>query len=291
MATPARRIRIIFNPAAGWRRRMRLERVLVRLRELGCAITIYETQAPGDAEAHARGIDPAECDVVVAAGGDGTINEVVNGLAGSTLPLGIVPLGTANVLAAEIGLPREPRAIADTIAFGRPMPIFSGSANGRRFAMMVGIGFDARVVEGLHLGLKRSFGKAAYVTSALGALARHRAGDYSVEIDGTIFPAAAVVIAKGHYYGGRFVVAARARLEEPILQVALFAGARRGDLLRYARALAANRIEALGDVRVLPAREVRVTGLAGERVQLDGDLVADLPLVATICAAPITILR
>jgi diacylglycerol kinase (ATP) len=291
VTTPARRIRVIYNPTAGWRRRMRLERTLVRLREVGCPVTIYETQAPGDAEAHARAIDAAQCDAVVAAGGDGTINEVVNGLAGSALPLGIVPLGTANVLAAELGLPLEPRALAECIAFGRPVPIFTGSANGRRFAMMVGVGFDARVVEGLDPGLKRAFGKAAYGASALGAMLRHRACGYRVEIDGTIFPAAAVVIAKGHYYGGRFVVAARARLEEPVLQVALFAGAGRGDLLRYAMALVANRIEMLRDVRVLPAREVRVTGPAGERAQLDGDLVAELPLVATIAATPIAILR
>jgi YegS/Rv2252/BmrU family lipid kinase len=287
---PARRIRIIYNPAAGWRRRRRLERVLAELRTLGCGVTLDETRAPGDAISFARGVDAALCDAVVAAGGDGTINEVMNGLAGAALPLGIVPLGTANVFAAELGLPRDPRALAESIAFGRPTPVYCGSANGRRFAMMVGIGFDARVVEGLDLGLKRIFGKGAYVASALGAWARHSAGGYEVEIDGTAFPAAAVVIAKGHYYGGRFVVAAEARLDEPLLHVALFAGRGRGDLLRYALALALNRIAALGDVRVLPAREVRVTGPLGERVQIDGDLAAGLPLVATVTPSPLALL-
>ena len=220
----ARRIHIIFNPAAGWRRRARLERVLQRLDALGAAVTLRETRARGDAESIARGLDAAACDAVVAAGGDGTINEVLNGLGGRAPPLGIVPLGTANVLAAEIGLPRDPGAVADIIAFGRPAPIYCGSANGRRFAMMVGIGFDARVVEGIDLRLKRLFGKAAYVASALAALARHAASQYRVEIDGAAHSAAAVVIAKGHYYGGRFVVAAQARLDEPLLHVALFGG-------------------------------------------------------------------
>jgi diacylglycerol kinase (ATP) len=265
--------------------------VLAELHALGCALALDETRAPGDAAAYARGIDAETCDAVVAAGGDGTINEVMNGLADSGLPLGIVPLGTANVFAAELGLPRDPRAIAESIAFGRLTPVYCGSANGRRFAMMVGIGFDARVVEGLDLGLKRSFGKGAYVASALGAWARHAASGYEVEIDGVVFPAAAVVIAKGHYYGGRFVIAAQARLDEPMLHVALFAGRGRGDLLRYARALVRNRIAALDDVRVLPAREVRVTGPAGERVQLDGDLAAGLPLVATVMPAPLALLR
>ena len=286
-----RRIRIIYNPAAGWRRRMRLERVLAQLRALGCGIALDETAAPGDAEAYARGIDAAECDAVVAAGGDGTINEVMNGLDGAALPLGIVPLGTANVLATRSACraTRAPSPRASPSA-GRCRSI-RGSANGRRFAMMAGIGFDARVVAGLDLGLKRAFGKAAYAASALAALARHARCAYAVEIDGAAFAAAAVVIAKGRYYGGRFVIASRARLDEPVLQVALFAGERRGDLLRYARALATNRIEAQGDVRVLPAREVRIAGPAGERVQLDGDLAAGLLLVVTVAAAPLALLR
>jgi YegS/Rv2252/BmrU family lipid kinase len=287
----ARRVHIIFNPTAGWRRRSRLDRVVRRLGELGATVTLCETRARGDAESIARGLDTAACDAVVAAGGDGTINEVMNGLDGKDLPLGIVPLGTANVLAAEIGLPRDPGVVADAIAHGRPMPIYCGSVNGRRFAMMVGVGFDARVVEGLDLGLKRRVGKAAYVASAMGALARHAAGGYRVEIDGAAHDAAGVVIAKGRYYGGRFIVAARARLDEPLLQVALFGGAGRGDVLRYARALASNRIDSLRDVRVLPAREVRVTGPDGEAVQMDGDLAMSLPLVVTVPSRPIALLR
>lgn len=287
----ARRIHIVFNPTAGWRRRARLEGVLKRLDALGADVTLRETRARGDAELIARGLDEASCDAVVAAGGDGTINEVLNGLGGRAPPLGIVPLGTANVFAAEIGLPRDPVAVADIIAFGRPAPIYCGSANGRRFAMMVGIGFDARVVEGIDLRLKRLFGKAAYVASALAALARHDASQYRVEIDGAAHSAAAVVIAKGHYYGGRFVVAAQARLDEPLLHVALFGGGGRGDVLRYACALAANRIAALGDVRILPAREVRVAGPEGEAVQIDGDVAMGLPLVATVAPQPIELLR
>jgi len=287
----ARRVHVIYNPTAGWRRRRLLERVLERLGALGCAVSVFETGARGDAEARARGLDTALFDAVVAAGGDGTINEVVNGLGDANLPLGIVPLGTANVLAAELGLTLEPDALAHAIAAGRPVPVFPGCANGRRFTMMTGVGFDARVVAGIDPALKRALGKAAYVVSACGALARFAPSRYAVEIDGTRHEAAGLIIAKGHFYGGRFVVAAQARLEEPMLQAALFAGAGRGDVLRYAAALALNRVETLGDVRVVPAREVRVAGPAGEAVQLDGDLAATLPLVVTVAARPIALLR
>ena len=125
-----RRVNVIYNPTAGWRRRARLERVLERLGELGASVTLRETRGRGDAEMLARAADPAACDAVVAAGGDGTINEVMNGLDRRNLPLGIVPLGTANVLAAEIGLPREPRAQAEAIACGRPTTSIAAAPTG-----------------------------------------------------------------------------------------------------------------------------------------------------------------
>ncbi len=284
-----RRLYVIYNPAAGWCRRQRYARVLAHLKRLGCRLAIRETAARGDAEALARAADPASCDLVVAAGGDGTINEVINGLRESALPLAILPLGTANVLAAEIGLAGGARAIAETIARGAVRPVFLGSANGRRFALMVGVGFDARVVEGLDLRLKKALGRLAYALAALGRLCRYRAERYQVEIDGQPFTAAALVIAKGHYYGGRFVVAAEARLDEPRLHVALFERTGRWNLLRYAWALLAGRVDRLADVRILPAHSVAVSGRAGEAVQADGDLVAALPLAVTLADAPLAL--
>ncbi|MGO8868610.1 MAG: diacylglycerol/lipid kinase family protein [Alphaproteobacteria bacterium] len=286
-----RRLLVIYNPAAGWHRRRRFAHVLARLARLGCALSVRETAAQGDAEAFARAADPAAVDLVVAAGGDGTINEAINGLAQSAIPLAILPLGTANVLAAEIGLAGSARAIAETIAFHAPHPVFLGSANGRRFALMVGVGFDARVIGALDLRLKRAVGKLAYALSALSQLVGYRARRYQVEIDGKHFTAAALVIAKGHYYGGRFIVARDARLDEPRLHVALFERAGRWNLLRYAWGLIAGRMDRLADVRVVPASSVTVEGEPGEAVQADGDLVAALPLAVTLAKEPLALVR
>ena len=159
--TAARRLLIIFNPAAGWRRRQRLAPVLTRLREHGCALVVRETQGPGDAERFAAEVDPDAFDIVVAAGGDGTVNETINGLARSGLPLGLIPLGTANVLAAEIGLRTDPASLARCLVFGEPRPIALGAANGRRFILMAGAGFDAQVVAGVSVPMKRWLGKGA----------------------------------------------------------------------------------------------------------------------------------
>lgn len=282
-----RRLLVIYNPVAGWRRRRHFQRVLAHVERLGCKVSLRATGARGDAEAFARGAAPEDFDLVVAAGGDGTINEVINGLAQSALPLALLPLGTANVLAAEIGLEANAASVAQAIARHAPRPVFLGNANGRRFAMMVGVGFDARVVERLDLGLKRSLGKLAYVASALGQLVRYRPIRYQVEVDGKPYPAAAVLIAKGHYYGGRFVIAADARLDQPRLHVALFERPGRWNLLRYAFALASDRIGRLSDVRILPATSVTVRGPLGELVQADGDLVTALPLTISLAERPL----
>ncbi len=124
-----------------------------------------ETTRPGDAEKTANLLQAADFDVVVAAGGDGTINEVANGLikaTGAVPPLAIIPLGTANVLAEEIGLRGQPAAIAKAIACGDRITVHLGLANGRHFIMMAGVGFDAHVVANVDLALKRRTGKIAY---------------------------------------------------------------------------------------------------------------------------------
>src|ERR1700748_1084353 len=113
-----KRLLLIHNPTAGWRRRHRLQAVLDALDRDGCTVTLKETTCRGDAEAFARAARAEDYDRVVVAGGDGTMNEAINGLADRRLPLAIVPMGTANVLAAEIGLGLSPAAIARTIVQG-----------------------------------------------------------------------------------------------------------------------------------------------------------------------------
>lgn len=278
-----RRLLVIFNPAAGWRRRRRLDAVLAALGALGCAVDLRRTLGPGCAERIAAGADPAAVDAVVAAGGDGTVNEVINGLAESGLPLGIIPLGTANVLAAEIGLGRTPASIAATLAHGPVRPVHVGRANGRRFAMMTGVGFDAHVVAHVSLRLKRSLallglGKLAYAAETLSQLLVYRRARYEVLVDGVARAAASVVVAKGHFYGGRFQLAREARLADPCFHVVLFGRSGRLHVLRYAAALLLDRIDRLPDVEILRARTVEVRAPAGEPVQGDGDLFAHLPL-------------
>ena len=117
IAVPPRRILVVFNPAAGRARRARFEHVMTALRAHGCVVTLKETTAPRHAESIARDSSAMDFDIIAAAGGDGTINEVVNGLVGKNMPVGLIPLGTANVLAREIGLRLTPKEIAHALAY------------------------------------------------------------------------------------------------------------------------------------------------------------------------------
>ena len=289
-SSPPRRLLVIVNPTAGRARSRRLATVLDALKSEGAEMAVLETRARGDAERLAAIAAPMRHDAVVVAGGDGTINEAINGLAVSDLPLAIIPLGTANVLASELGLPKAPAALARLIATAAPRAVHVGEANGRRFALMVGAGFDARVVEGVNLALKRRVGKLAYVAESLAQIARHVPCSYEVEIDGVRWTAASAVVAKGRYYGGTFTVAPRASLNVPRLHVCLFARAGRWNVLRYAAALVLGRLHRLPDVRVVEGQEVRIVGPAGEAAHGDGDVIATLPLDVRVSPRPLRVI-
>jgi diacylglycerol kinase (ATP) len=289
-AKPApRRLLIIFNPVAGWRRRRRLAPVLDQLRAHGCAPVLRETAGPGDAERFAAEADPGAFDLVVAAGGDGTVNETINGLARSGLPLALIPLGTANVLAAEIGLRSDPASVARCVALGEIRPITLGAANGRRFILMAGAGFDAHVVAGVSPRLKGWLGKGAYVLSTLRQLVTFEFPTYEVQTDNTVWQAASVIIANARYYGGRFVCAPAASLESDTLQVCLFERAGRLATIGYAVALFSGRLPDVAGYRLLEARRIEVRGRSGEPLQGDGDVIGRLDATFEVLPAALNL--
>jgi len=289
--TNPRRLLVIYNPTAGGRRRQRFEAVLAGLAHLGCPMDVRPTTGPGDAAAFARAADGAAHDLVVAAGGDGTINEVINGLVGereggpgaAVPPLAVLPLGTANVLATELGLDLVPGHIAQVIARGPLREISLGRASGpdgaeHFFSLMAGAGFDARVVAGIDLRVKRLLGKGAYVLEGLRQMCRRKPPPLQVTVDGRPYEAASVVVSNARYYGGRYVLAPQARLEDPHFHVCLF---RHGDLLnilRYATALQRGSLPGSEGFEVVTGSDVRIEGERGAPVQADGDIIGHLPV-------------
>lgn len=285
-----KRILIIYNPTAGRARRIHFAKIKNELDCLGCEVSVQETTAQGDAESFARAAHAATFDVVVAAGGDGTINEVINGLIGRDLPLGVIALGTANALAAELDLPSRPAAIARVMATGTRRRCHVGQANGRHFMMMAGVGFDAHVVEDVCPVLKRLIGKGAYVWATITGLLRHTSNRYEVTVNGRTVSAASVVIGKGHYYGGRYICTPDAALDQASFQICLFKMGGPWATARYLLGLLQGTLSQRADVTLLEADRIKVDGRPADPVQGDGDIIARLPLEAYISEKTIDLL-
>lgn len=292
-----RRILVIFNPAAGSARRraQRLRRIIAELECRGCKVAVRPTQGPGDALRLARDAD-AHFDVIVAAGGDGTVNEVANGVFAASRPLAVVPLGTGNVLANEIGLPRKPQDLARLIAEGAPQPLWPGRAGDRLFVAMTGIGFDALVLSALDQRLKRRIGKLAFAWPILSCVCRYRRREFVFDIDGAAFRAASAIIVKGRLYAGRFVVVPGARVVDPLLHVVLFRRGSRLAILRYLAAMTLGILHRLPDVTILGARRVSIAAGTPEPigcsvVEIDGEIGGSLPLVVEIAGRPLLLVQ
>ena len=275
---------------------MLLRRAMDTLVRLGRAADLAETTAPGHATWLAQDAVRRGILLVVAAGGDGTIAEVANGIAGSAATLGILPFGTANVLAWELGLPRGPEAAAAVLAGGRTARIHPGLAtwrdgSQRLFVQMLGAGFDAAVVHGLPPGLKRGLGKGAYVLQALREMPRYGFPRIGVVLDeGPAIEVAGAIVTKGRLYAGRHLLAPDALPDEPGFRVALFprGGAWRAAL--YGAALPLDLLPRLSGMALRRAGRIELTTDAAVPTQADGDAAGHLPVTIRDAPAAIAVL-
>jgi diacylglycerol kinase family enzyme len=285
---------IVFNPAAGARRRQRLARALAALAPSGLAVRVAETLHPGHATALARDAAGGGTRLVVAAGGDGTIAEVAAGLAGTPCCLGILPFGTANVLAWELGLPPRPEAAARVLAEGRAAVLRPGIARhadgtARLFVQMVGAGFDAAVVANLSLALKRRIGRGAYVAQGVRELVRYPFPAFTAELDGVPETVVSAIVSKGRLYAGRHLLAPAAVPGEAGFQVALFRGGGPWRAALYGAALPLDLLPRLPGVELRRALRVRLLGGAVP-VQADGDPAGVLPVEIEDAPGPIHVM-
>jgi diacylglycerol kinase (ATP) len=261
----------------------------------GLEAELVETSGPGDAtriaaEAARKGVS----DVIVA-GGDGTINEALQGLMGTSARLGILPRGTANVLACELGLPLDCRRAASVIAQGNTRRVHLGcaldetSGTRRYFLLMAGIGIDALVVGRVRPGLKRRFGKAAFWYSGLSYLAEWKPRSFKIEVDGQIYNATFAIIGKSASYGGDLTVTPRAQIDQPDFEICIIeTHSRLHYLYLLSHAMRSGMPSGRRGVHFLCSTRARATGEAG--VQVDGELIGNLPMTFEIAPETIEIL-
>jgi YegS/Rv2252/BmrU family lipid kinase len=266
---------LIYNPAAGALRRNPdriLQRTIAALAHGEIVPRFLPTSAPGHADSLAREAVRQGADLVLVLGGDGTINEVVQGLIDSNVPLGVLPGGTANVLAMELGLGSRLEAAAKRLVTFEPRPValgrIIGSFGSRYFLLMAGAGLDANIVYEVSAGLKNAAGKLAYWVAGFARFFK-RVEQLDVRIDGKIHPCGFALISRVRNYGGDLEIASGASLHDDDFEVVLFEGSNPLRYAWYMLNVAAKRVQRIRGVLVLRAHHVDI--LTEAPVQIDGE--------------------
>lgn len=269
---------IIANPTSGGYDAGVLADVQARLEGLGFDTRIHLTSYAGEIGEICS--DPELfAGTLVIAGGDGSINEAVVGLQDHPLPpqLAVIPLGTANVLALELALPRKAKAIAELIAKQKTEPLHFGIVNGRPFVLMASTGFDAEVVHAVPLALKRRFGKLAYVMTAIRTGLTRKGIPLQIVLDGQECSGKFAVASNARHYGGPFVICPSGATE-PGLHMLILEKDDPWSSLRYGIALMLGRIHKSRGATVKAFTSARITATLPVAAQVDGDPFGTTPL-------------
>ena len=258
-------------------------------------MTCCPTTGPRAAGALARAQIAGGADLILAGGGDGTLNEVAEGMAHSQVPLGVLPAGTANVLAMEMKLGGDFLGAARRLSECRPHRIsigqVSSGADTRHFLLMAGIGLDAQIVYRVSVPLKARTGKLAYWFAGWSMLGR-RLPEFSIEADGVTHRCSFALVSKVRNYGGDFEIARDVSLFDDHFELVLFQGRSTLRYVRYFAGLIANRVEGVRGITVLRAARVSAPKPADERVclQIDGEFAGHLPAEIRIVPDALTLL-
>jgi diacylglycerol kinase (ATP) len=274
---------LIINPVSGGYSEQKLRKVKAALEGAGVTSELLLTKSADDATLFARRISLERREpFVVAVGGDGTVNGVINGLEPGKAVMAVLPLGTANVLAEELGIVSLDDAVA-RIVRGNTRPLTVGLLRAdrmeRRFLLMAGIGTDGRIVEQVRESEKRRVGKVAYLLSAARQMQKWERDRFEVIADGRRIDCHSLIVCNGARYGGGFVLAPGADIFAPGLQAACMTGNTRSAYLRLALSVISGRVMKNSDVTFVTAHELSVSGQMA--VQVDGDYCCRAPLRIT----------
>lgn len=281
---------IIANPTAGHTRSKRLKSVVDHLRKAGAKVEVVVTGSPGEGTVRAGEAVRAGHDAIVAAGGDGTVNEVLNGMADSGIALGVIPFGTANVLAAETGMPRRVHPLAEMLLDGRELAARPGRLGDHLFLLMAGAGLDAEIVDELDPGLKRMIGKVAYIRAAWKRIARAPLSRLIVTVGDQRLEGCLAIASKCRCYAGRIILAPRARLESGKFEVCVFSSHNRIRLIHQMLAVRFSVHIGMRDVHFLHGDRVHIESVGTSLLQTDGDLRGELPADLQVDANPIRLI-
>jgi len=290
---------VIFNPTA---RGEKARRFRAHLDEIGKQSTLKCTQGPNDARRLACEAVKEGFEVVVAGGGDGTVNEVLNGIGDAPngfeqARLGVLPLGTVNVFAQELGVPASLEAAWQVVRQGNEtridLPQVECASNGgtsrRYFAQLAGAGLDARAIELVKWQVKKAIGPLAYVMAGFHAMMGAQS-KILAQADNHSSSAALVLIGNGRLYGGQFRLFPKADLRDGLLEVCMLPRVNWYTLARCGPELVLRGVLPSSATVLFQAKSLTLTSPTATPVQADGELIGQLPATFSLLASKLRVL-
>jgi diacylglycerol kinase family enzyme len=270
--------------------------VIKKLNETYPDLAVWLTSAREDATRLARKGVEEGFDLILCAGGDGTVNEAINGVAGTGVPLGIIPLGTGNGLAREIGLSTRPLKACEMLRGGIPRSVHLGKTDGasgeRYFVLLAGAGIDSFTIDRLeaeHLKLKSSLGFLSYFWVGFLSLFRYPYPDLSFTVDGREFHGTSGAVAKASLLAGRLAIAPSIRLSDPFFSLCLI---RPRGPFRYLL-IAVTFLLSFGKIRIadyIRGKEIEIRSTIPLTYQVDGEICGTLPVKIRLAPNALTLL-
>lgn len=286
---------LIYNPTAGQRdRRARMGSLIRDMQTRGIELVNAPTEHAGHATEIVRAFLGRGVDLVAACGGDGTISEAAWGLAGTEVPLAVLPGGTSNVLARELSIPLSIDHAKELLVTGTPKRVRLLKANDRPFLLWAGVGLDARIMGHMRPRLKRWFGRAGIFCTVAPEFFRYEFPKLEVVVDGTAHDATFAVVCHASRYAGSWIIAPEASLASDEMDVLLFEGTSRWRFFRLFQQIQVGRSGHLsaGLGRIVRGRTVEIRSRENYpvEVQVDGDCVLETPVVYRASSDEVTIL-
>lgn len=262
----------------------------------GITVDSIATTGPGHAGEIARQAVDRGADLILVAGGDGTINEAVNGMANSDVPLGILPAGTANVLANELGIGGNMERAAAVLGHAIPERVALGLLTNeedvrRYFLLMAGVGLDADIVFHLNQRVKQVLGKGAYWIGGFSKVGQ-RIPEFNVRTGGRQYRASFALLSRVRNYGGDLEIAPTISMLDDEFELVLFEGESSLGFLKYMLAVVAHRQQAMRGITILRTRQVEFSAPTGSpiHVQVDGEYAGVVPARVELVSSALTLL-
>ena len=279
------KVKVIMNPVAGRGRALKAKpQILKALLEYNAELHLEETKGPQHATELARQTVRDGFDLIIIAGGDGTINQVVNGMGDERIPLGVIGCGTGNDFARALGMPTDPVAAVRQIMAGETQQIDLCRVNQSYFVSSVGVGFDGEVAFHANQGFRRVRGKTAYLCSVFKTLFSYLSQRIKLTVDGLVmeFNSLLVAVTNSPTYGGGYKINPEARINDGLFDVCAVQYMSRPEILAYLPLLLPGWHQNLNKVRMMKGRSITLESNEPFYYQVDGEILTDKTLRFTI---------